>query len=128
MGSPIGVGVQTESGSISNLAISAGEQFCFRVRSNNTGAASVLDVYDFSYEITEITQTSGITNNTTQTIGAYDVEYSVTDCTGSSATCSFTVTVADVTAPVLICPGNSTFQLGLEECDTVVTFFLLFLR
>jgi hypothetical protein len=41
------------------------------------------------------------------TVGVHTVIYTATDMSGNSATCSFTVTVTDITKPTLTCPANN---------------------
>ncbi|HMU10995.1 MAG TPA: S8 family serine peptidase [Ferruginibacter sp.] len=41
--------------------------------------------------------------------GVSSITYTVTDLSGNARTCTFTVTVKDVTAPTLVCPPAQTF-------------------
>ena len=51
LGTPVGNNIMVEMGSVTNLAVTAGQEFCFRIRSNNRGAEATLDAYNFSFEI-----------------------------------------------------------------------------
>lgn len=124
LGSPVGTGVATESGMVVDLAVSAGQVFCFRVKSNNQGATTNLDLSNFNFEITEINKTAGIDNNTVQDIGAYTVEYSVADCDGVLSTCNFTVTVSEGVDPMIVCPADITMSTDPDRCTSVVCFGL----
>jgi hypothetical protein len=53
--------------------------------------------------------------------GDTDVDYVVTDSFGLSAGCTFTVTVADSAAPVIVCPVNDTFSTDANSCFASVT-------
>jgi hypothetical protein len=50
--------------------------------------------------------TSTVASGASFSIGSRAVTYTVTDTAGLKETCSFTVTVKDVTAPALSCPAN----------------------
>jgi hypothetical protein len=54
-------------------------------------------------------------------IGATPVEFIVTDGELMD-TCETTITVEDVTPPVVTCPGNIAVTLGLGIIDSVITF------
>jgi gliding motility-associated-like protein len=72
---------------------------------------------------TSLTLTSDIASGSIFPIGSSTVIYKVTDNQGNTATCSFTVSVRDTTAPVLICPGNIlTSPHNLGECDAMVNW------
>ena len=43
--------------------------------------------------------------------------YVLTDDSGNVTECGFTVEVADVEAPTIVCPADTTIQLGPEECE-----------
>lgn len=44
--------------------------------------------------------------------GQYELQYAVTDGCGNTASCSFTLTVADVSGPVMECPTSLSWSLG----------------
>jgi subtilisin-like proprotein convertase family protein len=48
-------------------------------------------------------------------VGTSIVSYTATDACGNSSTCSFTVTVLDTEAPIIICPANAT--LDFSSCN-----------
>ena len=55
-------------------------------------------------------------------LGTTTVTYTASDAAGNSSTCSFTVTVADNTDPVISgCPGNISLSAG-AGCDAVATW------
>lgn len=49
--------------------------------------------------------------------GVTTVTYTVTDGANNTASCSFTVTIGDVTPPTIACPGNITTLSGLGQCQ-----------
>jgi gliding motility-associated-like protein len=56
-------------------------------------------------------------------VGISNVVYTATDAQGNTMTCSFQVTVADTTAPVLTnCPQDLTVELPATKCDTSLTW------
>ena len=50
-GAPVGTGVSTESGVVEDLAVTAGQVFCFRVKSNNQAATTTLDLSGFHLKL-----------------------------------------------------------------------------
>lgn len=52
-------------------------------------------------------------------LGTTPVTLSATDEAGNTGACSFTVTVRDSTAPVLVCPADVTVEAGVGEGATV---------
>ena len=57
--------------------------------------------------------------------GVYNVVYTATDAYANSAECSFTVTVQDVTPPVVVsCPVNDTFPATGNQCTGIATWTL----
>lgn len=122
LGTPVGSNIATESGSVTNLALTAGQEFCFRVRSNNRGAETELEITNFSFEITQIEQTGGAPLNSVQSIGTYEIEYSAPDCDGNLSACTFNVTVAESIDPVVTCPTDITMDADTDRCTAVVCF------
>jgi len=122
MGMPVGTGVSNESGVLEDLAVTAGQEFCFRVKSNNQGATTTLDITNFSFEITQIEQTGGVSNNSTQSIGDYDIEYTVLDCDSIATSCTFTVSVRESIAPEVVCPDDITMNTDIDRCSAVVCY------
>jgi hypothetical protein len=68
------------------------------------------------------TQTSGIASGGTFPIGTTTNVFRVTDASGTSATCSFTVTVTDAEAPAISCPGNQSMTAATGLCTQIATF------
>ncbi|MDF1698012.1 MAG: HYR domain-containing protein, partial [Saprospiraceae bacterium] len=122
LGTPVGNNIMTESGSITDLAVTAGQEFCFRVRSNNRGAETMLDISNFSFEITQIEQSSGVALDSEQSIGEYVIEYTTPNCDGTTTTCDFTVTVAETVDPVITCPADITMNADPDRCTAVVCY------
>lgn len=64
-----------------------------------------------------ITQT-GPTNGSNLTIGqSYPIQYTATDLSGNTATCGFTIVVADTTTPIIHCPGNIVVHSDSNSCN-----------
>jgi hypothetical protein len=121
-GTPVGSGVSTESGSIADLAVTAGQVFCFRAKSNNQGATTTVDLSNFTFEITQIEQTSGVALDSEQSIGDYMIEYTVPNCDGTASSCEFTITVEESIAPMITCPIDITMDTDTDLCSAVVCF------
>jgi large repetitive protein len=76
----------------------------------------------FTDNCTGGTITSNKTPGSTFPKGATTVTYTATDASGNTATCSFTVTVVDNTAPVIAnCPSNITVNAN-ASCEALVTW------
>ncbi|MBK9453128.1 MAG: HYR domain-containing protein, partial [Bacteroidetes bacterium] len=58
------------------------------------------------------TFSSGTTTNT----------FTVTDASGTTTTCSFTVTVVDNQAPAITCPANISVNATSGQCTAIVTY------
>jgi hypothetical protein len=69
-----------------------------------------------------ITLASGQASNTSFPVGVNTVIYRATDAAGNSSTCSFTVTVKDVTAPSITCPASVTASAPSNACSAVVSY------
>ncbi|MEZ4940096.1 MAG: HYR domain-containing protein [Saprospiraceae bacterium] len=55
--------------------------------------------------------------------GATAVVFTATDVAGNTATCSFTITVADLNPPVLdTCPVNLTVNAAIDSCGATATW------
>jgi len=56
-------------------------------------------------------------------VGVTIVTMTVSDPTGNTSSCSFSITVRDTTAPVLLnCPADLTFTTDVASCETMVTW------
>jgi hypothetical protein len=55
-------------------------------------------------------------------VGPNNVTLTVTDINGNSATCTATVTVQDVTAPIITCPTNIEVDAIVNNCGRVVNY------
>jgi hypothetical protein len=61
-------------------------------------------------------------SGSTFTKGVTTVNCTATDTSNNSSSCSFTVTVTDMTAPTITCPANITKTTDANQCSAVVTF------
>lgn len=59
-----------------------------------------------------VSRTAGLASGSVFPVGTTTITHQATNTNGLSSTCSFTVTVVDNVAPVIICPGNQTIALG----------------
>ncbi|MBK9453129.1 MAG: HYR domain-containing protein [Bacteroidetes bacterium] len=68
------------------------------------------------------TQTAGLASGATFPVGVTTNTFRVTDASGTTTTCSFTVTVVDNQAPVITCPANISVNATSGQCTAVVTY------
>ncbi|MBK9591878.1 MAG: HYR domain-containing protein [Crocinitomicaceae bacterium] len=68
------------------------------------------------------TLTAGLASGSVFPSGVTTVTYLVTDASSNTATCSFDVTVDDVEAPLIVCPGNITQNNDATVCGAVVVY------
>lgn len=69
------------------------------------------------------TLTTGLASGSIFPVGTTTVTYTVTDTVGNAASCSFTVTVADTTKPVISnCPSNVTVYSSSLACAMPATW------
>jgi len=69
-----------------------------------------------------IAQTAGPVSGSAFPLGVTTVTYTATDGSGNTSTCSFTVTVSDVTAPVIVdCPADINLSAG-ASCTSIATW------
>lgn len=89
-------------GTVLSYDLEAGDEFCFRVRSNNIAALTTMIITEFWFTpAVELAQVSGPRPDTlptmmggdTLTAGRYVVTYEATDATGNSSSCSFNIIV-----------------------------------
>ena len=94
---------------------------------NGTATITVDDVDNGSSDICSTVETE-IDNSTfgCDDVGPNTVTLTVTDSSGNSATCTSTVTVLDTIAPVITCPGDTTFVANNEECTGVYDWVVEF--
>ncbi|HNB82730.1 MAG TPA: HYR domain-containing protein, partial [Chitinophagaceae bacterium] len=67
------------------------------------------------------TQIAGLPSGSAFPVGTTTNTFRVTDASGNSSTCSFTVTVNDVEAPLITCGANVTANNTTNLCSGVVT-------
>jgi hypothetical protein len=68
------------------------------------------------------TLTAGLASGSVFPSGVTTVTYLVTDASSNTSTCSFDVTVDDVEAPVIVCPGNITQNNDATVCGAIVVY------
>lgn len=68
------------------------------------------------------TLTSGLPSGSVFPMGATVVRYVVADRSGNTDSCSFTVTVADTTVPVVSCTGDTTIIVPAGQTSAVVSY------
>jgi hypothetical protein len=68
-----------------------------------------------------VTQTAGLSSGSTFPVGTTTNTFVATDASGNTATCSFTVTVADVQPPSISCPGNISV-IATSAAGAAVTY------
>ncbi len=69
-------------------------------------------------------QPAGLPSGSTFPLGTTLNTYVVTDAAGNSASCSFTVTVADQVVPAITCPASISVSAAVGLCTAPVTFTL----
>ncbi|MEQ1514823.1 MAG: HYR domain-containing protein, partial [Lysobacteraceae bacterium] len=69
-------------------------------------------------------QTTGLASGSLFPVGVTTNTFVATDASGNTASCSFTVTVTDNTAPIIVCnaPIVTTTGAGNTQCGRVVTY------
>ena len=97
------------------------------VQSNDAGLCSAVVTFtapvgtdNCSGAVTALT--GGLVSGSAFPKGVTTNSYTVTDASGNTATCSFTVTVNDVTAPVITCPSNIVQSNDAGLCSAVVNY------
>jgi hypothetical protein len=91
---------------------------CTAVLPDYRNLASATDNCNGSISFTQNPAPGTILNNT----GTLVVTLSATDAAGNSTSCTFNVNVADVTAPVIVCPSNITVNSTPGNCGAVVNY------
>ncbi len=69
-----------------------------------------------------ITLIGGLPSGSTFPVGVTTITYRATDAANNSSTCSFTVTVNDVTKPVITCPANIVANNDPNVCGRIQTY------
>ena len=113
------------------VTLNVGDEFCFVAQTtDNTGGQSVTTISNFLLTLMinslTLTQNTGVPTGDTIPIGPTTFEFEVEDESGNTASCSFTITVADTELPVIICPNDTIIQLSPMTCETQVDFNLDF--
>jgi gliding motility-associated-like protein len=100
------------SGCPANFSMNA-DATCGATLADFTGALTVTDNCNLSASIV-ITQSPAI--GTTLPLGINTITLTATDANGNASTCTFDITVVDVTAPTIVCPSD------IISCDPLVTY------
>ncbi len=90
--------------------------------SQNFGGWKWVDGTSMSTPIITITQIDGLLSGSVFPVGKHTVTWQAEDESGNKSTCSFTVTVKDVTPPVITCTAPITVNNTANTCGAVVTF------
>ncbi len=117
-------------GTVTGLAVLAGDQFCFRVNSGNAGAKVQLDITNFVFEpvltIAQVTTGSctDISSGDSLAPGTYTVCYQAIACDAEVDVCAFQVVVEPCpNGGVLDCPNDITMQVtDAVTCQVPVTW------
>src|SRR5207244_856809 len=67
-------------------------------------------------------QTAGLASGSLFPLGVTTNSFVVSDAAGNTATCSFTVTVLDNQAPVIVCPANITQNTDTNACRALGSY------
>src|SRR5437868_10253303 len=67
-------------------------------------------------------QTAGLASGSLFPLGVTTNTFVVSDAAGNTATCSFTVTVLDNQAPVIVCPADITQNTDTNACGAIVSY------
>ncbi len=65
---------------------------------------------------------SGFPSGSTFPVGVTTTTYVATDSSGNTDTCTFTITVNDTTAPVVVCPADINVSTDAGACSAVVNY------
>ncbi len=86
-------------------------------QSNTTGINTGHGQIVFSWGTSTVVPVlaSGLPSGSSFPVGTTVVTYTAQDASANTTTCSFSVTVKDVTTPTITCPGN------VSQCNSVVT-------
>ena len=85
-----------------------------------TGNGAVIFTYVSGTTTTSLF--SGQPSGSSYSLGTHTNTYHVTNGLGDSATCSFTITVADSILPTLICPSDISVNSTSSSCTAIANF------
>ncbi|MGB6035585.1 MAG: HYR domain-containing protein, partial [Cryomorphaceae bacterium] len=72
--------------------------------------------------VAEVNLIEGLSSGSLFPVGITTVTYEVVDLSGTTAECSFNVTVTDDEAPVITCPADITLNIADGDCSGIVNF------
>jgi len=78
--------------------------------------------YIVEFDCVTTTLTSGYSSGSLFPIGTTTVTHTATDYAGNTSSCSFNVTVNDVTAPIITCPANISVTAAAGQCTATVNY------
>src|SRR5205823_4138584 len=67
-------------------------------------------------------QTAGLASGSLFPLGVTTNSFVVSDAAGNTAACSFTVTVLDNQAPVIVCPADISEDTDANACGAIVSY------
>ncbi|MBK8497480.1 MAG: HYR domain-containing protein [Flavobacteriales bacterium] len=67
-------------------------------------------------------QTGGQAPGSAFAVGTHTISYTALDAANNAATCSFSITVSDATAPVISCPSDIAVNAAAVGCSAVVNY------
>ncbi len=111
-------GDPSASGSES-LELDEGDNFCFSVRSLNSGSNAQMTVDNFVFDQIEITQTIGPAPTDLLGVGEYTITYEAENSSDNVTECTFTLTINDP-APSIVCPSDFTTNITDGTCLTTL--------
>jgi len=79
-------------------------------------------VGDDNCGVAEVNLAAGLPSGAFFPVGETTVTYEVVDLSGTTADCSFTVTVNDDEPPVITCPSDITANITDGDCSEIVNF------
>ncbi len=88
---------------------------------NTTSIRSVIEV-EANCFTPVLTSGAGTAPSSVFPSGTTTVSYASTDAAGNTTTCSFVVTVTDITAPTITCPTNITIDADPSLCGAEVNY------
>ena len=90
---------------------------------NQTGGNGYL-IIAFLATNPPIAQIAGLSSGSSFPVGTTTNVYTSADANGNTSSCSFTITVNDIEAPVMTSPANVTVNNDAGNCSAVVTYNL----